>query len=68
MCAGALVQARVDRVVFGARDPKGGAVVSLYELLSDSRLNWRCDVSEGVLQEECAETLRAFFRERRNGR
>lgn len=65
MCAGALVQSRTNRVVFGTRDPKGGAVVSLYELLNDSRLNWRCEVVEGVLQEECAETLRAFFRARR---
>lgn len=65
MCAGAAVQARVDRVVFGTRDPKGGAVVSLYSLLNDERLNWRCQVEEGVLQEECAETLRTFFRNRR---
>jgi len=66
MCAGALVQSRVDRVVFGTRDPKGGAVVSLYAALSDPRLNWRCEVVEGVLREECAETLRAFFRAKRN--
>lgn len=65
MCAGALVQSRVDRVVFGTRDPKGGAVVSLYELLSDQRLNWRCRVEEGVLQEECADILRSFFKARR---
>lgn len=66
MCAGALVQSRVDRVVYGTRDPKGGAVASLYELLDDSRLNWRCETTEGVLQEECAEILRAFFRNRRS--
>ncbi len=65
MCAGALVQSRVDRVVFGTRDPKGGAAVSLYELMTDARLNWRCKVEEGLLQEECAETLREFFRARR---
>ncbi len=65
MCAGALVQSRVNRVVFGARDPKGGAVVSLYAALSDPRLNWRCEVVEGVLREECAESLRAFFRAKR---
>lgn len=65
MCAGALVQSRVDRVVFGTRDPKGGAAVSLYELMTDPRLNWRCQVEEGVLQEECAEMLRSFFRARR---
>jgi tRNA(adenine34) deaminase len=67
MCAGALVQARVDRVVFGARDPKGGAAVSLFELLNDPRLNWRCDVCEGVLHDECAGILRDFFQARRGG-
>jgi len=66
MCAGALVQSRVNRVVFGTRDPKGGAVVSLYAALSDPRLNWRCEVVEGVLREDCAEALRAFFRAKRN--
>ncbi len=65
MCAGALVQSRVNRTVFGARDPKGGAVVSLYAALSDPRLNWRCEVVEGVLREDCAELLRAFFRAKR---
>ena len=65
MCAGAILQARIDRVVYGARDPKGGAVESLYKLLDDPRLNWRCQVVSGVLQEECAETLRTFFHLRR---
>ncbi|MGI6400523.1 MAG: tRNA adenosine(34) deaminase TadA [Thermoguttaceae bacterium] len=66
MCAGAILQARVERLVFGAYDPKGGAVRSIYTLLEDPRLNWRCKVDGGVLEEECAETLRTFFRERRS--
>ncbi len=65
MCAGAIVQARLDRVVYGATDPKGGATRSLYTLLEDPRLNWRSKVDVGVLEEECAETLRSFFRARR---
>ena len=62
MCAGALVLARVDRVVFGARDPKAGAVVSLMQLLSDARLNHRPEVEEGLLGEECSELLKSFFK------
>jgi tRNA(adenine34) deaminase len=65
MCAGALVQARVDRVVYGAVDPKGGAVESLYEVLSDARLNHRPIVDGGVLKEECGSLLSDFFRARR---
>lgn len=65
MCAGAILQSRIDRVVYGAPDPKGGAVDSLYRLLDDPRLNWRCRVDSGVLERECAETLKTFFRERR---
>jgi tRNA(adenine34) deaminase len=65
MCCGAIVLARVPRVVFGARDPKAGMVDSLGNLLSDSRLNHRCEVATGVLAAESAELLRAFFRERR---
>lgn len=65
MCAGALVQARVDRVVYGARDPKGGAVVSLFEVLSDRRLNHRPEVLGGVLEAECASILSDFFKHRR---
>jgi tRNA(adenine34) deaminase len=67
MCAGALVQARVDRVVYGASDPKAGAVESLYEVLSDARLNHRPIVDRGVLAEECSALLSQFFRERREG-
>lgn len=62
MCAGALVLARVDRVVFGTRDPKAGAVVSLMGLLNDRRLNHRAEVVEGVLAGECSAVLKAFFR------
>lgn len=62
MCCGAIVQARIRRVVFGARDPKGGAAVSLYTLLTDPRLNHRCEVVEGVLGEACGGILSDFFR------
>ncbi len=65
MCAGALLQARVGRLVFGAEDPKAGAVSSLYSVLEDSRLNHRVEVISGVLKDECRELLRRFFRERR---
>ncbi len=66
MCAGALVQARVDRVVYGARDPKAGAVESLYQVLSDARLNHRPEVLGGVLAEECGQILSQFFQSRRD--
>ena len=65
MCAGAMIQARIKRVVFGTRDPKGGAVDSLYEVLSDPRLNHQVEISSGVMQEECAQMLKSFFRKRR---
>ena len=68
MCSGAIVQSRIKRVVFGARDPKAGAVRSLYSLLEDSRLNHRVDVEEGVLAESCSEILTNFFREIRDRR
>jgi len=61
MCAGALVNARISRVVFGATDPKAGAVVSLFELGRDARLNHRFVVDGGVLAAESVELLRAFF-------
>jgi tRNA(adenine34) deaminase len=61
MCAGALVLARVRRVVFGCSDPKAGALVTLFELGSDQRLNHRFEVLGGVLEGECTERLRAFF-------
>jgi tRNA(adenine34) deaminase len=65
MCAGAILQARVGRLVFGNEDPKGGAVSSLYSLLEDSRLNHQVEVTSGVLQDECRELLQRFFQERR---
>jgi tRNA(adenine34) deaminase len=61
MCAGAIVNARVPRVIYGADDPKAGAVRTLYTLLSDTRLNHRPEVVAGVLAEDCAGQLRAFF-------
>ncbi len=61
MCAGALVNARVDRVVFGAFDPKAGSVGSLYNLCSDPRLNHELTVTGGVLEQECGGELQAFF-------
>jgi tRNA(adenine34) deaminase len=65
MCAGALVNARVDRLVFAVRDPKAGAVGSLGDVCRDPRLNHRLQVAEGSLSGECGELLRGFFRERR---
>jgi tRNA(adenine34) deaminase len=65
MCAGALVLARLDRVVFGADDPKAGAVGALYDVPRDPRLNHRLEVVRGVRQEECAALLTGFFRDRR---
>lgn len=65
MCAGAIIQARLKRVIYGARDPKGGAVHSLYEILTDPRLNHRVQVTDGVLGAECAKILTDFFRLRR---
>ncbi len=65
MCAGAIIQARIGRVVFGAADPKNGAAVSLYRLFEDRRLNHAVTVTEGVLREACAEILSGFFREKR---
>ncbi|AVH61323.1 MULTISPECIES: tRNA adenosine(34) deaminase TadA [Streptomyces] len=62
MCAGALVQSRVDRVVYGARDEKAGAAGSLWDLVRDRRLNHRPEVIEGVLADECARLLTDFFR------
>ena len=61
MCAGAMHQARIARLVYGAPDPKAGAVGTLYDLSDDERLNHRFDVTKGVLAEESATLLRAFF-------
>lgn len=65
MCAGALVYARVKRLVFGTRDPRSGACVSLYRIVDDPRLNHRLEVTEGVLAKTCATLLQEFFRRRR---
>ncbi len=65
MCMGALLQARVTRLVFGTFDPKAGACGSLYDLSQDKRLNHRLEVQSGVLQKECSEILKDFFKELR---
>jgi tRNA(adenine34) deaminase len=65
MCSGALVLARIDRLVFGAADPKAGFAGSLGDLVREPRLNHRVEVTGGVLEAECGEVLRAFFAERR---
>ncbi len=65
MCAGALVNSRVDRLIFGARDPKAGFCGSLGDLVRDPRLNHRLQVTGGILEAECAELLRSFFRKLR---
>ncbi|TXR96646.1 nucleoside deaminase [Streptomyces sp. col6] len=64
MCAGALVLARVGRVVYGARDEKAGAAGSLWDVVRDRRLNHRPEVIPGVLEADCADRLTAFFRDR----
>jgi len=65
MCAGAIVLARLDRLVYGAIDPKAGAVGSLWDLVRDRRLNHRPEVISGVLAAECAELLTGFFADHR---
>lgn len=65
MCAGAIVQARIPVVVYGAADPKGGAVRTLYQLLSDPRLNHRCEIVPDVLSGPAGEILSRFFRQQR---
>jgi tRNA(adenine34) deaminase len=65
MCAGALVHVRMRRVIFGCSDPRGGAAGGLLNLLQNPSLNHRCQITPGVLGEECARLLQSFFRERR---
>ena len=65
MCAGAIVNSRLDRVVYGCDDPKAGAVRSLFHLVDNDRLNHRTEVTAGVRAEECAALMKDFFRERR---
>ena len=66
MCSGAIVNSRITRLVYGCRDEKAGGVDSLYSILNDKRLNHQVEVVSGVLEDECAELLRNFFKERRN--
>jgi len=65
MCAGALIQARIERLVFGAYDPRAGAIESVFEVVTNSQLNHRVKYSGGVLQQECANLLQSFFKKRR---
>jgi tRNA(adenine34) deaminase len=65
MCAGAIIQSRVDRVVFGASDPKAGCVGSIYNLLAEPKFNHQCEVEKGIMAEECGELLTNFFRQLR---
>jgi tRNA(adenine34) deaminase len=67
MCAGAIVNARVTRLVFGCGNPKAGAVASLFQIVTDPRLNHRVEVTRGVRGEECAKELSSFFAELRRG-
>ena len=66
MCAGALVLSRMDKLVYGCDDPKSGACGSQYNIVSDSRLNHRLEVTSGVLAKECSEQLQGFFEQRRD--
>lgn len=66
MCSGALIQSRIDKVVFGAKDPKGGGLVSLYRINEDSRLNHKFVVKGEVLSSECSFLLSSFFRDKRS--
>ena len=61
MCAGAIISARLDSIVYGTKDPKGGGVDSLYNILNDSRLNHQTQVTSGVLKNECSKILKDFF-------
>lgn len=65
MCSGAIGLARIPRVIYGAKNPKFGAAGSLYDILTDSRLNHRVEVETGVLEAECAQIMQDFFRKRR---
>ena len=66
MCAGAMIQARVDQVVFGTADPKAGALGSLYDVSKDERLNHRFEVVSGILETECGDLLQNFFKVKRD--
>ena len=66
MCAGAIVLARIDRLVYGASDPKAGAVETLFRICTDTRLNHQVQVVGGILADQCGERLRRFFRRQRD--
>jgi tRNA(adenine34) deaminase len=66
MCAGAIILSRLDKIVYGAKDPKAGAVHSLYTVLSDSRLNHRPEVVQGICESECSTVLKEFFAKKRS--
>ena len=66
MCAGAIIHARIARVVIGTNDPKTGAAGSVFQILQSDKLNHQCEITTGVLKNECAELLQEFFRNRRN--
>lgn len=68
MCAGAIVHARIARIVYGAADPKAGAVASLYQILGDTRLNHQPQVTGGLMAEACGSLLKTFFQQRRQSR
>ena len=68
MCAGAMIQGRLDSLIFGAKDPKGGCAGSLYDLVRDQRFNHRLEVIDGVLEDECGQLMTDFFREKRKHR
>lgn len=65
MCTGALIHFRVSKLIYGTKEPKWGAVESLYEILRDSRLNHRIEVISGIMEDECKKLLQDFFRQRR---
>ena len=65
MCAGAMIQARISRLVYGADDPKGGAVRTCFQILSDPRLNHQVEITSGVLAADCADLIQSFFAARR---
>jgi len=67
MCAGAMVLARIDRLVYGAPDPKSGACGSLYDIVQDNRLNHRVSTTKGVLEKQCRDIIQRFFKEKRAG-
>ena len=68
MCAGAIIHARIQRVVFGALDPKSGAGGSVFNILDSHQLNHRVMITRGILQNECSSLLQAFFKDRRTNK